>query len=85
MPFQEAKCPRVAKRLMSATSPIRRAAPEGPMPLRSCRLLPVVSTSSVSSLSAALRLVLHPVALPEQLVDQQLVKRGKVVRIPAAA
>ena len=54
VPFQEAKCPRLAKRWMSPTSPMRRAAPDGPMPLRFCRLLPVASTSSVSSLFAAL-------------------------------
>jgi hypothetical protein len=32
VPFQDAKCPRLAKRLTSAMSPISRAAPEGPMP-----------------------------------------------------
>lgn len=54
VPFQEAKWPRSAKRAMSPTSPRRRAALDGPMPLRSCRLLPAEATSSVSWAFAAL-------------------------------
>ena len=54
VPFQEAKWPRLEKRRMSPMSPIRRAAPDGPMPLRSCRLLPLAVTRSVSSFFAVL-------------------------------
>jgi hypothetical protein len=53
VPFQEAKCPRSGNRVMSPTSTISRAAPQGPMPLRSSSLLPVARTSSISSLSAS--------------------------------
>ena len=35
VPFQEAKCPAVRNRLMSPMSPSSRAAPDGPIPLRS--------------------------------------------------
>ncbi len=48
VPFQEAKCPSVANRLMSVTSPSSLAAPEGPMPLRSRKVLAVAAMSSVS-------------------------------------
>ena len=54
MPFQEAKWPRSAKRLMSPMSPRRRAALDGPIPLSPCRPLPVAATSSVSWVFAAL-------------------------------
>ncbi len=39
VPFQEAKWPRLAKRLMLPTSPSGRAAPDGPMPCN-CRRVP---------------------------------------------
>ena len=45
VPFQEAKWPRLGKRPMSPMSPSSRAAPDGPMPLRSSRPLPVAATS----------------------------------------
>ena len=61
VPFQEATCPRSAKRVMSPTSPISRAALEGPMPLSSCRLLPVALTRSVSCAFAALIFLSIPV------------------------
>ena len=53
VPFQEAKCALVAKRVMSPTSTSNRAAPDGPMPCRSINEEPVAATSSFSSLSAA--------------------------------
>ena len=53
VPFQDAKWSRVGKRVMSATSTSSRAAPEGPMPCRSSRLVLVAATSSLSFLSAA--------------------------------
>jgi hypothetical protein len=53
VPFQDAKCALLGKRVMSPTSTSRRAAPEGPMPLRSRSPVPVVARSSVSSLLAA--------------------------------
>lgn len=40
-------------RVMSPTSTSSRAAPEGPMPLRSIRLVPVAATRALSSLFAA--------------------------------
>ena len=43
----------VGEPVMSPTSTSSRAAPEGPMPCRSSRLVPVAATSSRSSLSAA--------------------------------
>ena len=54
VPFQEAKCARSGKRVMSPTSTSSLAAPEGPMPGRSISVVPVAATSSFSSLSAAL-------------------------------
>jgi hypothetical protein len=45
---------RVGNRVMSPTSTSSRAAPEGPMPCRSMSVVPVVATSSLSSLSACL-------------------------------
>jgi hypothetical protein len=53
VPFQEAKCALFGNRVMSPTSTRSRAAPVGPMPCRSSRLVPVALTSSVSSLFAA--------------------------------
>jgi len=53
VPFQEAKWALFGKRVMSPTSTRRRAAPEGPMPCRSIRLVPVAATSALSSLFAA--------------------------------
>ena len=50
VPFQEAKCAWWRNRPMSPMSPSSRAAPDGPMPLSSCRLLPVAATASVSAL-----------------------------------
>ena len=52
VPFQEAKCALFGNRVMSPTSTSNRAAPEGPIPLRLSRLVPVAATSSVSSLFA---------------------------------
>ena len=53
VPFQDAKCALFGKRVMSPTSTNRRAAPDGPMPLRSINVVPVAVTSWVSSLFAA--------------------------------
>ena len=53
VPFQDAKWSRSGNRVMSPTSTSSRAAPEGPMPCRSIRVVPVAASSSVSSLSAA--------------------------------
>ena len=53
VPFQDAKWPRSGNRVMSPTSTSSRAAPDGPMPCRSSRVVPVAATSSRSSLSAA--------------------------------
>ena len=53
VPVQEAKWLLLGKRAMAPTSTSRRAAPEGPMPCRSVRLVPVAVSSSASSLSAA--------------------------------
>jgi hypothetical protein len=53
VPFQEAKWAAVGKRLMFAMSPMSRAAPDGPMPLSSGRVLPLALTSWRSCLSAA--------------------------------
>jgi len=52
VPFQDAKCALFGKRVMSPTSTSSRAAPEGPMPCRSIRVVPVALTISVSSLLA---------------------------------
>jgi hypothetical protein len=53
VPFQDAKCARVGERVMSPTSTNSLAAPEGPMPGKSTKVVPVAATSWVSSLSAA--------------------------------
>jgi hypothetical protein len=53
VPFQDAKCALDGNRVMSPTSTSNRAAPVGPMPCRSNKLVPVMVTSSVSSLFAA--------------------------------
>ena len=53
VPFQDAKCARLGKRVMSPTSTSSRAAPEGPMPCRAINVVPVAAASSVSSLLAA--------------------------------
>ena len=70
VPFQEAKWPRSAKRAMSPMSPSSRAALDGPMPLRSCRLLPVPATSSVSCAFAALIFLAGGGELADQLTGQ---------------
>ena len=44
VPFQEAKCALVGNRVMSPISTSSRAAPEGPMPCRLSRVVPVAST-----------------------------------------
>ena len=67
VPFQEAKWPRSAKRAMSPTSPSSRAAPEGPMPLRCCRLLPVSATRPLSWVLAALIFLAGGGELADQL------------------
>ncbi|OLT36728.1 hypothetical protein BJF82_14350 [Kytococcus sp. CUA-901] len=54
VPVQDAKWLRSGKRVMSTTSTSSRAAPEGPMPCRSIRPVPVALTRDFSSLSAAL-------------------------------
>ena len=54
VPFQAAKCPRLAKRVMSPMSPSSRAAPDGPMPCSAWTWLPEILTSWVSCRSAAL-------------------------------
>jgi hypothetical protein len=53
VPFQDAKWFLSGNRVMSPTLTSSRAAPEGPMPWRSSRDVPVAATSSMSSLSAA--------------------------------
>ena len=51
--FQEAKWAMFGNRVMLPTSTSSRAAPDGPMPGRSSRLVPVAARSSVSSWLAA--------------------------------
>ncbi len=70
VPFREAKWPRSAKRAMSPTSPRRRAALDGPMPLRSCRLLPAEAASPVSWVLAALIFLAGGGELADQLAGQ---------------
>jgi len=57
----------VGNRVMSPTSTSGRAAPEGPMPGRSSRLVPVASRSSVSSLLAAFLRGMDPFQVADQL------------------
>lgn len=54
VPFQEAKRSRSGNRVVSPISTKSRDAPEGPMPCRSIKVVPVAVSSSVSSWSAAL-------------------------------
>ena len=49
VPFQDAKCSRLGNLVMSPTSTSSRAAPEGPMPCRSSRLVPVAASSVASN------------------------------------
>ena len=53
VPFQEAKCALLGKRVMSPTSTSSRAAPDGPIPFRVSSEVPVAATSASSSLFAA--------------------------------
>ncbi len=53
VPFHDAKWPLVGNRVMSPTSISSRAAPDGPMPFNVSSEVPVIATSSRSSLSAA--------------------------------
>ena len=53
VPLHDPKWFLSGKREMSPTSTNRRAAPEGPMPCRSIKDVPVASTKAVSSLFAA--------------------------------
>ena len=66
VPFQEAKWARLVNRPMSPMSPSRRAAPDGPMPCRCCRRLPVLATSSVSCWFA----ILIFLSIDGEFVDQ---------------
>jgi hypothetical protein len=63
------------------TSTSIRAAPEGPMPLRSSRDAPVDQTSSMNSLSAAfLGVQLEPAGSRGGLADVLVAKAGERVR-----
>jgi hypothetical protein len=53
VPFQDAKWALFGNRVMSPTSTSNRAAPEGPIPGGSSRLVPVAARRTVSSLLAA--------------------------------
>jgi hypothetical protein len=53
VPFQEAKWALFGNRVLSPTSTSSRAAPDGPIPCRVSSEVPVASTASRSSLSAA--------------------------------
>ena len=53
VPFHEAKWAALRNRSMSPMSPSRRAAPDGPIPLRSLSELPIVATRWRRCLSAA--------------------------------
>jgi hypothetical protein len=53
VPCQEAKCAAVRNRSIVAMSPMSRAAPDGPIPLRSVSELRLALTSCRSCLSAA--------------------------------
>ncbi len=55
------------KRVMSPTSTSSRAAPEGPMPVRSSRPVPVAVRSSVSSLFGGLLARVDPLEVADQL------------------
>jgi hypothetical protein len=70
VPFQEAKWARLVKRRMSALSPMRRAAPDGPMPCSCCSWLPVEVTSSVQLGVGDLDLLVDRYQLVDQLGGQ---------------
>ena len=67
VPFQDAKWPRSGNRVMSPTSTSSRAAPEGPMPCRSSRLVPVAATSSRELLVRGLLAGIDPLQVADQL------------------
>ena len=66
VPFQDAKWALLGKRVMSPTSTSSRAAPDGPMPCRSSRAVPVASTSSRELLVRGLLPLVDPFEVGDQ-------------------
>ena len=65
VPFQEAKWALFGNRVMSPTSTSSRAAPEGPMPLRSIRLVPVACEDGVELLVRGLLAGIDPLEVSD--------------------